>query len=172
MARHSVRALIIQDGSMLFIKKERPMIGTYYALPGGAQEVDETLEQALRRECSEELGLEIEAGKLICVREYISRNHEYSFIMKDVHAIDYMFECSAVFDSGQNEQVASHADVGQVGVEWLPVEGIIHSLRQQVNGMIMLQPAYRFPLTTEQFLYEYLVAQQPVEPYKSEVFGR
>ncbi|MBD3922184.1 NUDIX domain-containing protein [Paenibacillus sp. PR3] len=173
MARHSVRALIIHDGSMLFIKEERSEIGTYYALPGGAQEADETLEEALRRECREELGLEIAAGQLVCVREYISRNHEYSFIMKEVHAIDYMFECSVVHDLDHSEQEASHADVGQIGVEWLPVEQISQSLQQQVGGLIRLPvAAYRFPLTTEQFLYEYLVAQHPVEPYKSEVFGR
>lgn len=35
MIRNTARALIIQDGLLLAIKKERPEVGVYYTLPGG-----------------------------------------------------------------------------------------------------------------------------------------
>jgi ADP-ribose pyrophosphatase YjhB (NUDIX family) len=58
---------------MLFIKKEHPTIGTYYAQPGGAVEPNETLEEALKRECKEELGFEVSVSRFVCIREYIEQ---------------------------------------------------------------------------------------------------
>ena len=42
MIRNAVRAWIVEDDKMLFIKKSLPDAGIYYVLPGGAQEPDET----------------------------------------------------------------------------------------------------------------------------------
>ncbi|MDG0875545.1 hypothetical protein L5D93_25215 [Paenibacillus thiaminolyticus] len=43
--RNAVRALIMEDDRLLCIKKERPEVGVYYALPGGAHGPNETLER-------------------------------------------------------------------------------------------------------------------------------
>ncbi|BFH69049.1 hypothetical protein J27TS7_06490 [Paenibacillus dendritiformis] len=91
--RNAVRALIVVDERILFIKKELPDAGVYYVLPGGAQEPNETLEETLRRECEEELGAALAAHRLLCVREYISGNHEYSHITKKVHAVEFIYDC-------------------------------------------------------------------------------
>jgi len=152
MIRNTVRALIFQEDKLLLIKKYRPNVGIYYALPGGAQEAGETLEQALIRECMEELGIEISISRLICVREYISRNHEYSFIMKEVHSIDFLFECKT--QSIHKERGSLQADVGQVGIEWLSVNEF---------------ERYKFPETTDEFFKEYF-SDQLVKPYLSKVF--
>lgn len=51
-------------------------MGVYYALPGGAHEPNETLEETLRRECEEELGASMVELRLLSVREYVAANHE------------------------------------------------------------------------------------------------
>ncbi|WP_339272594.1 NUDIX domain-containing protein [Paenibacillus sp. FSL K6-1330] len=163
MIRNTVRALIIQNEMLLTIKKERPEVGVYYTLPGGAQETGETLEQTLQRECFEELGIDILNSKLVCVREYISKNHEYSFIMKEVHAVEFIYECNS--NSTTSYFFSSQADVGQIGIEWLPIEGI----KQAVSQSAELSKPYKFPNTTNDFFKEYFIGQI-TEPYRSQIF--
>ncbi|MBT2764078.1 NUDIX domain-containing protein [Paenibacillus sp. ISL-20] len=163
MIRNTVRALIIQDEMLLTIKKERPDVGVYYALPGGAQELDETLEQTLKRECLEELGVDLLDCKLVCVREYISKNHEYSNIMKEVHAVDFIYECN--INPISNQLSSSQADVGQIGIEWLPINEILQAITQSNE---LLKP-YKFPRVTEYFIKEYFI-DQITEPYRGEIF--
>ncbi|WP_165972212.1 NUDIX domain-containing protein [Paenibacillus piri] len=149
--RNAVRALIIHDDKLLSIKKERANVGIYYALPGGAQELDETLEQALVRECREELGVEITDSHLLCIREYISNNHEYSFIMKKVHAIDFMFLCK--IDPIADDLRSVRADIGQIGIEWLPIPHIRESLLQPDK----LERPLKFPGRLHEFYYDFFV---------------
>jgi 8-oxo-dGTP diphosphatase len=74
--RNSVKAIIVRDGALLLIRKEDAQ-GTYYIFPGGGQEKFETMPETLRRECMEEIGVEVEVGALRCIREYIGRNHQF-----------------------------------------------------------------------------------------------
>ncbi|MET3846471.1 NUDIX domain-containing protein [Paenibacillus sp. OAE614] len=159
MIRNTARALIVQDGLLFAIKKERPEIGVYYTLPGGAQEVGETLEQTLQRECLEELGIDVAEHKFICIREYISKNHEYSFITKEVHAVEFIYECRIKMT---NTFISSQADVGQIGTEWIPIE----SIKQSVSESDQLSKTYQFPETTRDFLKEYF-NDQSLEPYRN-----
>lgn len=59
-----VRAVIIKDGKILLIKITKPDL-VYWVIPGGGVEDGETNEQALIRECREELGVNIEVKDLI-----------------------------------------------------------------------------------------------------------
>ena len=47
--RNTIRAVIIQDGYFLLQKKQDPLKGVRYSLPGGAQLVGESIMQALQR---------------------------------------------------------------------------------------------------------------------------
>lgn len=47
--RNSAKAIIIEDGKILFTKNKTEN-GLFYLLPGGGQEHDETLVEALKRE--------------------------------------------------------------------------------------------------------------------------
>ena len=49
--RNTVRAVIVRDNRILLLRKEDELQGERYALPGGAQEAGETLEQTVNREC-------------------------------------------------------------------------------------------------------------------------
>ncbi|MCU6793981.1 NUDIX domain-containing protein [Paenibacillus sp. WQ 127069] len=163
MIRNTVRALIIQDDMLLAIKKERPNVGVYYALPGGAQAPDETLDQALKRECIEELGVEIIESQFLCIREYISRNHEYSFIMKEVHIIDFLYLCKIKLLTTDMHSV--QADIGQVGIEWLPINEIKEVLLQNEIS----SRKYKFPSTQHDFFKEFFL-DGITEYYISKVF--
>ncbi len=58
-----------QEGSLLLVK---PTYRDYWLLPGGAVEEDESPLQGCVREVSEELGLELPLGRLLCL-DYVSR---------------------------------------------------------------------------------------------------
>jgi ADP-ribose pyrophosphatase YjhB (NUDIX family) len=116
--RNSVKAIIIQDGRMLFNKCKDGVSGEiFYGLPGGGQEFGETFENALKRECLEEIGAEVKVGNLVLVREYIGKNHEFAFKHSDSHQMEYMF--LAGLKSAINLDAATNVDDYQIGIEWI-----------------------------------------------------
>ena len=121
--RNSAKAVIVQEGKLLAIKKQDKE-GFYYVLPGGGQEHGENLHEALKRECVEEINVEVEIGELMFIREYIGKNHEHAAFDSDVHQMEFMF---------LGEMKAGHTDVGngtvpddgQIGVEWIPLTDLL-----------------------------------------------
>jgi 8-oxo-dGTP diphosphatase len=91
--RNSGKAIVICDRSLLVIV-HRDEDSDWYSLPGGGQEPGETLTDALRRECLEELGVSVIVRPLRHIREYIGANHEFRRDDADVHQVDFMFECA------------------------------------------------------------------------------
>ncbi len=64
MARVSVRAVIVRESEVLLIHRVRGE-EEYWVFPGGGvEEGDRTHEEALMRECKEELGVEVRVGTL------------------------------------------------------------------------------------------------------------
>jgi ADP-ribose pyrophosphatase YjhB (NUDIX family) len=59
-----VRAIIIDRGKLILIRRKKPN-ETYWVLPGGGVETNETHEQALRRELMEELGADCQINELV-----------------------------------------------------------------------------------------------------------
>ena len=61
---NGVRAIIIEDGKVLLMHRFRDG-QEYWVFPGGgAEESDINLEEALKRECLEEIGVEVSVGDL------------------------------------------------------------------------------------------------------------
>ena len=116
--RTSAKALIVHNGFLLAIK-HHDAVGEWYSLPGGGQDPGETLEKALRRECQEELGVDVVVGALRFVREYIGSNHEFSTVDADVHQIELLFDCQ-LFQSIEGAR-PSNPDPRQVAPEWLSI---------------------------------------------------
>ncbi|WP_164545582.1 NUDIX domain-containing protein [Paenibacillus albus] len=159
--RNTAKAIIESDNKLLLIKKKLDRIGIYYTLPGGGQEPGETIEAAILRECKEELNIKVEGRELVCVREYISNNHEYSFLVKEVQAIEFIFRCTF----GVEDKIAHlQNDVAQIGYEWLAITEIVNSLKQddEKNGL-------KFPQTLKDFLIEYYIKGR-VEAYSTFVW--
>lgn len=116
--RNSAKAVIIKDGKLL-CTKNKDHLGIFYLLPGGGQEPGESIHDALRRECMEEISANIEIGDILFIRDYIGKNHEFSEWDSDMHQIEYMFECSITDESCLGNGAVP--DNAQIGVEWLDI---------------------------------------------------
>ena len=108
--RNSAKALIIQDGKMAAIKI-RDGGEEWYIMPGGGQEAEETLQEAVCREVLEELGITVACRDLLFVIEGV---HGESF-----HRVDLVFFCKIMENI---PDAVLHSDTHQVGVEWLDIE--------------------------------------------------
>jgi ADP-ribose pyrophosphatase YjhB (NUDIX family) len=68
--RIRVAGLLVKDGQILLVRHEKNG-KSYWLLPGGGVDFGETAEEALIREFKEEVGLDIQVGKLVFVHDSI-----------------------------------------------------------------------------------------------------
>ncbi|WRP04551.1 NUDIX domain-containing protein [Rossellomorea aquimaris] len=144
--RNSAKAIIIRDNKIL-LTKNKDKEGFFYLFPGGGQEQGETLHEALKRECIEEIGREVEVGELSHIREYIGRNHEHASFDYDVHQMEFYFKCS-MFNEMDKDSAPTNPDSHQVGVEWMDFtelskcrlypKKIIHYLNRDLTPVVYL----------------------------------
>lgn len=81
---YHVTAAVIGDGTGRFLVAQRPpseMLGGLWEFPGGKVEPDESLQECLRREIAEELGISIQVGERLTVVK-----HAYSHFKITLHA--------------------------------------------------------------------------------------
>ncbi len=107
--RNSAKALIIRDGKLAAIKI-RDAGEEWSSMPGGGQEPEETLPEAVCREVSEELGIRAACKELLFVVEGV---HGERF-----HRVDLVFSCEFI---GEIPGAVLQSDRNQVGVEWLDI---------------------------------------------------
>jgi 8-oxo-dGTP diphosphatase len=118
--RSSVKALIIHDHHLLTIEKKSER-NKKYILPGGGQGFNETLSDAVVRECMEELGVKAVTGRLLWVREFISINHISDQPMDNQgHIVEHIFETCLMEIPEKFEPIVP--DSTQTGVVWLPID--------------------------------------------------
>lgn len=77
----------MRDGLVLLIRRGQEPLKGEWSLPGGAVELGETLEEAIRREVLEETGLVIEPLRMIETLDRISRDAagrvRYHYVLVD-----------------------------------------------------------------------------------------
>jgi 8-oxo-dGTP diphosphatase len=116
--RNAVRALILQDDNILLLRKDGYAQGERFALPGGGQDPGETLEQALHRECLEEIGTRVEICDLVVVAD--------CFKPRDTppggtrHLVEFLFACTVPDDYVPMN--GHHPDKHQVEVVWASLD--------------------------------------------------
>lgn len=71
-----VGAVIIDDGSVLLVRRANPPLQGEWSIPGGLVETGETTRDAIVREVLEETGLEVEATRLVEVFERILHDEQ------------------------------------------------------------------------------------------------
>jgi mutator protein MutT len=69
-----VGAIVLDGDRVLLVKRAHEPLKGEWSVPGGAVEVGETLEDAVRREVREETGLDIEVGPIVDVLDRIQHD--------------------------------------------------------------------------------------------------
>ena len=83
-------AVVIHDGRVVLIRRGKAPSAGEWSIPGGAVELGESVEAALRREIREETGLEIAVGRFLEVFERVERDADgavrFHFVVLDYAA--------------------------------------------------------------------------------------
>jgi len=69
-----VGVVVWHHGRVLLIRRARPPRQGQWSLPGGAQQLGETLAETARRELREEAGIEVALGEIIATIDLIERD--------------------------------------------------------------------------------------------------
>ena len=112
--RNAARALIRQDNHILLLRKDGYEEGERFALPGGGQDPGETLEQALNRECVEEIGTRVAIHDLVYVADYFKPRDTTPRSTR--HLVEFLFTCTVPDDYAPVN--GQHPDKHQVEVVW------------------------------------------------------
>ena len=106
-----VGIVVFRDDEVLLVERAKPPIRNRWSIPGGAQEIGETVREAVSRELMEETGLEADVIGLIDVVDGITRD-QASRVQFHYTLVDF----AAEWRSG--EPVAAD-DVA--AVRWVPL---------------------------------------------------
>lgn len=111
-----VRAVIIKDEKILLIKRTKSDL-IYWVIPGGGVEISETNEEALIRECKEELGVRVKIKELIL--DTISEKKETAKQKEYFYLVDIL---DGVVGSGQGPEFQNNSGyLGQYNIEWVKI---------------------------------------------------
>ncbi len=97
--RVNVRGILWRDGKILAVKHKEDdgSESPYWAIPGGGLDPMESLEDGVKRELMEELGINAEVGNVMFVQQFPSRREgfreelEFFFHIKDSEHFDAIY---------------------------------------------------------------------------------
>ena len=117
--KNRVRAVIIEKGKLLTIKRTKSDLA-YWVIPGGGVEENETRKNALIRECREELGVDVKIGKLILETE--SEKPETIDQKEYFYLVDII---DGVVGSGQGSEFQNNPEYsGQYDIKWIEIKDL------------------------------------------------
>ncbi len=105
----TVKGIFYNDGKILFAKDHKGR----WELPGGKVEFNETIEETLKRECTEELGFKnIQVGDIVNAWTFSSTVNDI-----DYHFIVLVYECNT------DEMIIKPSDEHEEHA-WIPLDEI------------------------------------------------
>ncbi len=120
-------ALIVEGGKLLITKRpEKGLLGGLWEFPGGKQEPGETLEECLKRELREELGIETEIGE-----EFCAVDHAYTHFRITLHVFH------ASIKSGQPKEIQV-ADLRWIELGELPQYAFPRADRHVIQKLVTM----------------------------------
>ena len=122
--RYSIKAIIIKDSKLLVESCDYGK-GRFCKLPGGGHQWGETMQEALIRECKEELNIDVTPIRLVLARDYIAKNHFQSTDDDIFHQAELMFECEVkdFFPLG----LGTEPDGEGQEIKWIPIKDLSNS---------------------------------------------
>lgn len=100
-----IGVVVFRGDEVLLIKRGKPPREGHWSIPGGVQQLGETVFEAARREVREETGLEIEIKDVVAVVDSILRDEEgrvkYHYTLVDLMAVSRAGEARAGDDAAE-----------------------------------------------------------------------
>lgn len=145
--RCAAKALIVKDGRLLLNRCRRSDGGVYYDLPGGGQNLFESMEDAVIREVREEAGLSVRILRFAAMAEEIYTSEDLRSRYPDyAHRIMHIFLAEP---DGSAPQAPAEKDWGMEESVWIPLD--------EVENLAEVRPA-----AVQKRLGEILAGNSPV----------
>ena len=98
-----VGVVVFRGDEVLLIRRAKPPVSDNWSIPGGAQEIGETVREAARREVAEETGIEVDIVGLVDVVDGITRDDggrtKFHYTLVDFAALWRSGEARAASDA-------------------------------------------------------------------------
>lgn len=123
--RFAQKAFIVNDGKILLVKKSEddPYHPNEWEVPGGRMEFGEKLDEHIKREVKEEVGLDIEIGEPFDMWTWILKKQGNSGETIETQIVAVGSYCKALnVDVSDNGRVE---DDYLADIEWVPVEKVL-----------------------------------------------
>ena len=117
--RKTARAIIIEDNKLLVFFRRKIRDGkeiTYYAIPGGHVEENETCEETVVRELKEEMNLDIEI--ISKLGSFVIENQEENYYQAKIVGGELMFG---------GEELERNCEDNFYEIRWLPISDLDNS---------------------------------------------
>jgi 8-oxo-dGTP diphosphatase len=122
MQRVDVTYSLITDNSKTKVLMVKNVGNSSWSLPGGAVEIDETLEQAAVREVKEETGLDVKVFGIIAI-------NECKFKKSQNHAIFFIFRAEVI---GGEETIQRPDEISEIA--WIDIDMVDELMPFYNNG--------------------------------------
>ena len=132
-----VGAIVLDGDRVLLVKRAHEPLKGEWSLPGGAVDVGETLEEAIRREVREETCLDVEVGPIVDVLDRIRYDPEgrvkFHYVLVDFicRPIGGTLQCAS---DAEEAAWAEQADFGRYGVAEATVSVIDKAIARRATA--------------------------------------
>jgi 8-oxo-dGTP diphosphatase len=124
-------AAIVREGTILLVLRRKAPEAACWSLPGGKVEFLERIEDAVRREVFEEVGVEIELDRLLHITQTIGVDGQ--------HWVSPVFQAHIVAGEPENREPAKHAGVAWFSCDTPPAR-LAQAAREAISKVFAQSP--------------------------------